>query len=178
MSSKEEERVESLMQGLGLLHITDSFVGDQEHLGISGGERKMVSIGVDMIHDPPILLLHELTSGLDSSSALQVIELLASMAKARGRMSRAIELLEENIQRLGFQIPIQLNALEFAMENMLGLEASSSKFNVVQDNDSFWKIIYRTKQLFLARTMQAIVGGFGLGSVYIKVRRDEEGIGE
>ncbi|KAL4283332.1 hypothetical protein GQ457_16G006990 [Hibiscus cannabinus] len=251
MSSKEkQERVESLMQELGLLHVADSFVGDHEHRGISGGERKRVSIGVDMIHDPPILLLDEPTSGLDSSSALQVIELLASMARARGRMvllsihqpsyrilgyiskflllsrgsvvhNGSLELLEENIQRLGFQVPIQLNALEFAMEIMPALEASTSKFNVVQDKDSyvwsdeecnrirqhrdadvdnnkrmtnfwfssnlleimflcsrFWKIIYRTKQLFLARTMQAIVGGFGLGSVYIKVRRDEEGIGE
>ncbi|KAE8674937.1 ABC transporter G family member 23 [Hibiscus syriacus] len=241
MSSKEkEQRVESLMQELGLLHVADSFVGDHEHRGISGGERKRVSIGVDMIHDPPILLLDEPTSGLDSSSALHVIELLASMARARGRTvllsihqpsyrilgfiskflvlshgsvvhNGSLELLEENIQRLGFQIPIQLNALEFAMEIMPALETSTSKFSVVQDKDSyiwsddddddndkrmmrfrfssnmleimilcsrFWKIIYRTKQLFLARTMQAIVGGFGLASVYIKVKRDEEGITE
>lgn len=33
----------------------------------------------------------------------------------------------------------------------------------------FCKIIYRTQQLFLARTMQAIVAGVGLGSVYLKV---------
>ncbi|XWS52619.1 hypothetical protein CRYUN_Cryun11dG0086100 [Craigia yunnanensis] len=58
MSSKEkEERVESLMQELGLFHVADSFDGDQETRGISGGERKRVSIGVDMNHDPPILLL-------------------------------------------------------------------------------------------------------------------------
>ena len=33
------------------------------------------------------------------------------------------------------------------------------------------KIIYRTKQLFLARTTQAMFRGFGLGSVYVKVGR-------
>ncbi|XWS73653.1 hypothetical protein CRYUN_Cryun02cG0147100 [Craigia yunnanensis] len=245
MSSKEkEERVERLMQELGLLHVADSFVGDQENRGISGGERKRVSIGVDMIHDPPILLLDEPTSGLDSTSALQVIELLASMAKARRRTvllfihqpsyrilryiskflvlfrvsvvhNGTLELLEENIQKLGFQIPVQLNALEFAMDIMPALEASSSKLCVVEDRDSysypvwsdeecnriqqhnddkqmgsfwssnlleimflcsrFWKIIYRTKQLFLARILQAVVGGFGLGSVYVNVRKDEEG---
>ncbi|XVE79012.1 hypothetical protein DITRI_Ditri14bG0023600 [Diplodiscus trichospermus] len=249
MSSKEKaERVESLMQELGLLHVADSFVGDHENRGISGGERKRVSIGVDMIHDPPILLLDEPTSGLDSTSALQVIELLASMAKAKGRTvllsihqpsyrilryiskfvvlshgsvvhNGSLELLEEVIQKLGFQIPNQLNALEFAMEIMPELEASSSKLSVVEDsrdtysyrvwsdeeysriqprNDDkkmgnflfsnlleimflcsrFWKIIYRTKQLFLARTMQAVVGGLGLGSVYVKVRNDEEGVAE
>ncbi|XWS71252.1 hypothetical protein CRYUN_Cryun03dG0122600 [Craigia yunnanensis] len=248
MSSKEKEaRVESLMQELGLLHVADSFVGDEENRGISGGERKRVSIGVDMIHDPPILLLDEPTSGLDSTSALQVVELLASMAEARRRTvllsihqpsyrilgyiskflvlshgsvvhNGSLELLEENIQKLGFQIPTQLNALEFAMEIMPALEASSSKLCVVEDRDSysypvwsdeecnriqqhnddkqmgsfwfsnlleimflcsrFWKIIYRTKQLFLARTMQAVVGGFGLASVYVKVRKDEEGVAE
>ncbi|XP_021278458.1 ABC transporter G family member 23 [Herrania umbratica] len=248
MTSKEkEERVESLMQELGLSHVADSFVGDQENRGISGGERKRVSIGVDMIHDPPILLLDEPTSGLDSTSALQVIELLASMAKAKRRTvllsihqpsyrilkyiskflvlshgsvvhNGSLGLLEETIQKLGFQIPTQLNALEFAMEIMPALEASSSKFSGAEDGDSysypvwsdeeciriqqhkdekqmgnfwfsslleilflcsrFWKIIYRTKQLFLARTMQAVVGGFGLASVYVKVRKDEEGVAE
>lgn len=42
----------------------------------------------------------------------------------------------------------------------------------------FWKLLYRTKQLFLGRTLQAIVGGVGLGSVYLRVKRDEEGVAE
>ena len=251
MSGKEkEERVDSLMQELGLVHVADSFVGDEENRGISGGERKRVSIGVDMIHDPPILLLDEPTSGLDSTSAHQVTELLSSMAKAKHRtivlsihqpsyrllqyiskfliLSRgsvvhfgSLESLEEKIDKMGFKIPLQLNPLEFAMEIIYSLEDSnpSSYHNIEDDNSSscpawpeeeaagriekhnsisqisnhylwmslfeimflcsrFWKIIYRTKQLFLARTMQALVGGFGLGSVYMKVRNDEGGITE
>jgi ABC-type multidrug transport system ATPase subunit/ABC-type multidrug transport system permease subunit len=235
MDAKERElRVESLMQDLGLLHVADSFVGDEENRGISGGERKRVSIGVDMIHDPPILLLDEPTSGLDSTSALQVIELLSSMAKGKERtvilsihqpsyrilqyiqnfliLSRgsavhngSLESLEETINKLGFQIPLQLNAIEFAMEIMRTLEDSYSKryppielysYSIFPEGDMgrvrqhnilfeimflcsrFWKIIYRTKQLFLARTMQAVVGGFGLGSVYMRVRKDEGGVAE
>jgi ABC-type multidrug transport system ATPase subunit len=98
-----------------------------------------------MIHDTPILLLDEPTLGLDSTSALQVIELLSSMAKAKQRTvvlsihqpsyrilryipnflivshgsvvhNGSLESLEETITKLGFQIPLQLNALEFAME--------------------------------------------------------------
>lgn len=251
MNAKEKElRVESLMQELGLVLVADSFVGDEENRGISGGERKRVSIGVDMIHDPPILLLDEPTSGLDSTSALQVIELLSSIAKGKERtvvlsihqpsyrilqyisnfliLSRgsvvhngSLESLEGTINELGYQIPMQLNALEFAMEIISTLEESYSKTclssvekeeeqysylmfpegqigRVQQHKDSsqkgtcyfsilfeimflcsrFWKIIYRTKQLFLARTMQAIVGGFGLGSVYLKLRKDEGGVAE
>lgn len=254
MSTKEkEERVDSLMHELGLKHVSDSFVGDdEENRGISGGERKRVSIGVDLIHNPSILLLDEPTSGLDSSSALQVIELLASMAKSKQRTvvisihqpsyrilqyissflilshgcvvyNGSLDSLEERIAKLGFQIPLQLNALEFAMEIITKLnedsypystkynlspaidqeeEQRSYSYSVQQHNTSktpiqsinhcfldfyfeimflcsrFWKIIYRTKQLFLARTMQALVGGFGLGSVYVKVRKDEDGVAE
>ncbi|KAK4350468.1 hypothetical protein RND71_029781 [Anisodus tanguticus] len=249
MSPKErEERVESLMQELGLDHVADNFVGDEENRGISGGERKRVSIGVDMIHDPPLLLLDEPTSGLDSSSALQVIELLSSMAKTKQRtiilsihqpsyrilqyisnlliLSHgsvvhygSLESLEENISGMGYEIPIQLNPLEFAMEIISVLENQEphSKYQscsylrwkeaIIQDGANkqvidqakagdvsnarcsslfeiavlcsrFWKIIYRTKQLFLARTMQALVGGFGLGSVYIKMRNDEGAVAE
>lgn len=53
--------------------------------GVSGGERRRVSIGVDVIHDPAVLLLDEPTSGLDSTSALQVMEYLSNMAKQHGR---------------------------------------------------------------------------------------------
>ena len=44
--------------------------------GISGGERKRVSIGYEMITDPMLLLCDEPTSGLDSSTALKIIKLL------------------------------------------------------------------------------------------------------
>ncbi|XP_048431131.1 ABC transporter G family member 23 [Pyrus x bretschneideri] len=248
-AKEREERVERLMQELGLVHVADSFVGDEENRGISGGERKRVSIGVDMIHDPPILLLDEPTSGLDSTSALQVIEMLSSMAKSKQRtvvlsihqpsyrilyhissfliLSRgsvvhngSIELLEERIEQLGMQIPLQLNAIEFSMEIIQKLGDSYSRTDQISETENkeafsysswreeeiaggdqpdsrkigiayflnlyeililcsrFWKIIYRTKQLFLARTMQAVVGGFGLASVYLKLRKDEEGVTE
>ncbi|XAR62356.1 hypothetical protein NMG60_11017087 [Bertholletia excelsa] len=245
MSAEEkEERVESLMQELGLLHVADSFVGNEEKRGISGGERKRTSIGVDMIHDPPILLLDEPTSGLDSTCALQVIELLSSMAKTKQRtivlsihqpsyrilqyipnfliLSRgslvyngSLASLEQAINKLGFKIPAQLNALEFSMEIISKLEEANSKIYLLQSGredrepkshliwqeevaktdirsgnlihrlaeimilcSRFWKIIYRTKQLFLARTMQALVGGFGLGSVYVRVKDDQSGVAE
>lgn len=245
MSLKEkEEKVVGIMQELGLHHIANSYIGDEDTRGISGGERKRVSIGVDVIHNPPILLLDEPTSGLDSTSAMNVIELLASMAKTRRqaliltihqpsyRMLRYISnflilsngtvahcgtlaSLEQTISQLGHKIPRQLNPLEYSMEIIKQLEdysvkhkasidksehwsASDCAIQVLRGNGQmkmkteycprrdeitalswrFWKIIYRTKQLFVARTMQAIVGGFGLGSVYLNMKMDRNGVSE
>lgn len=39
-----------------------------------------MSIGVDLVHNPPVLLLDEPTSGLDSCAALNIIEVLHDMA--------------------------------------------------------------------------------------------------
>lgn len=49
---------------------------------MSGGERRRVSIGVDIIHGPSLLFLDEPTSGLDSTSAHNVIEKVHQIARA------------------------------------------------------------------------------------------------
>ena len=52
--------------------------------GVSGGERKRVNIGVELISDPFILFLDEPTSGLDSFQALSVMTAMKNLA-ASGR---------------------------------------------------------------------------------------------
>lgn len=44
--------------------------------GISGGERKRTSIGVELVRDPQCILLDEPTSGLDSFTAFVIMYLL------------------------------------------------------------------------------------------------------
>jgi ABC-type multidrug transport system ATPase subunit len=74
--SKEEkmDRVQVLIDQLGLRKAANTIIGDEGHRGISGGERRRVSIGVDIVHDPIILFLDEPLSGLDSASAYLVIK--------------------------------------------------------------------------------------------------------
>jgi ABC-type multidrug transport system ATPase subunit len=49
--------------------------------GISGGERKRVTVGVGLVTQPHVLLLDEPTSGLDSETAVAIVELMQSLAK-------------------------------------------------------------------------------------------------
>ena len=49
-------------------------IGGWMKRGISGGERKRVSIGHELITEPAVILLDEPTSGLDSQSAKRVIK--------------------------------------------------------------------------------------------------------
>eukprot|EP00271_Cylindrocystis_brebissonii_P015736 TRINITY_DN38726_c0_g1_i1.p1 TRINITY_DN38726_c0_g1~~TRINITY_DN38726_c0_g1_i1.p1 ORF type:complete len:608 (+),score=94.63 TRINITY_DN38726_c0_g1_i1:275-2098(+) len=83
--AEKKERVEGLIQELGLSSCADTAIGNAEVRGVSGGERRRVSIGVDLIHDPPVLFLDEPTSGLDSTSALSVVQILNGIAEERKR---------------------------------------------------------------------------------------------
>ncbi|KAI3876766.1 hypothetical protein MKX03_037433 [Papaver bracteatum] len=80
--SKKKARVQDVIDELGLRRAANTLIGDEGHRGISGGERRRVSIGVDIIHDPIVLFLDEPTSGLDSSCAFLVVKVLQRIARS------------------------------------------------------------------------------------------------
>ncbi|KAG6594918.1 ABC transporter G family member 17, partial [Cucurbita argyrosperma subsp. argyrosperma] len=80
-SSEKIHRVENLIEQLGLSSARNTYIGDEGTRGVSGGERRRVSIGVDIIHGPSLLFLDEPTSGLDSTSAYSVIEKVHNIAR-------------------------------------------------------------------------------------------------
>ncbi|XP_068831849.1 broad substrate specificity ATP-binding cassette transporter ABCG2 [Capricornis sumatraensis] len=78
---EKNERINKVIQELGLDKVADSKVGTQFIRGVSGGERKRTSIAMELITDPSILFLDEPTTGLDSSTANAVLLLLKRMSK-------------------------------------------------------------------------------------------------
>jgi ABC-type multidrug transport system ATPase subunit/ABC-type multidrug transport system permease subunit len=79
-SSVAEERVDQLIKELGLMRCANTQVGRNSFRGISGGEAKRLSIGIELISNPRVILLDEPTTGLDSKTALQIMQLLRKLA--------------------------------------------------------------------------------------------------
>jgi ABC-type multidrug transport system ATPase subunit len=74
-------RIDELLELMSLTHIQDSIVGDEIHKGISGGQRKRLSIAVEIVALPNLIFLDEPTSGLDSSMAYEVIQAVKQLAE-------------------------------------------------------------------------------------------------
>ena len=85
VSAKEKKQlVEDVILELGLKEAADTRIGNHEHKGCSGGEKRRTSIGVQLLSNPSLLWLDEPTTGLDSTSAFQVIRTLQTLA-SQGR---------------------------------------------------------------------------------------------
>ncbi|XP_022969034.1 ABC transporter G family member 10-like [Cucurbita maxima] len=223
---KVKARVREIMKELSLEHVANVRVGNASSGGISGGEKQGVSIGVELVHDPPVLLLDEPTSGLDSTSALQVAFILKAMATNQGKTiiltihqpgfrilelfdqilllakgtiihQGSLERLERRLRQSGHSIPRHVNVVEFAMEITEALEVDTEEESETEndkttntnpgnleehsDNPIFMNTIaneililsqrfcinvFRTKQLFFSRTIQAMVIGFVMGTIF------------
>ncbi|KAL2653768.1 hypothetical protein R1flu_021896 [Riccia fluitans] len=144
---EKQMRVENMINQLGLKRCADTRVGNEKIRGVSGGERRRASIGSDLIHDPPVLFLDEPTSGLDSTSALNVMENLQTMAKSGKRtvvltihqpsyriletINRVLVLargnviyhgyndgLKQHFETLGRTMPEFVNVIEYALDTI------------------------------------------------------------
>ncbi|XP_071712147.1 ABC transporter G family member 9-like isoform X2 [Rutidosis leptorrhynchoides] len=74
-------KAEDVIEKLGLTRCKGSIIGGPLLRGVSGGERKRVSIGQEMLINPSLLLSDEPTSGLDSTTAQKIISMLSELVR-------------------------------------------------------------------------------------------------
>ncbi|KAK9223106.1 hypothetical protein WN944_011548 [Citrus x changshan-huyou] len=78
---ERDEYVNSLLFKLGLVSCADSNVGDAKVRGISGGEKKRLSLACELIASPSVIYADEPTTGLDAFQAEKVMETLRQLAQ-------------------------------------------------------------------------------------------------
>ncbi|KAM6940889.1 broad substrate specificity ATP-binding cassette transporter ABCG2b isoform 2-T2 [Lycodopsis pacificus] len=81
-STDKNNRVDAIIQDLGLTDCAGTKIGTEFLRGVSGGERKRCSIGMELITSPSLLFLDEPTTGLDSNTANCIINLLNRLARS------------------------------------------------------------------------------------------------
>jgi len=74
------EKVDKVLQALGLFERKNNIVGDELKKEISGGQRKRLNIALELIREPAILFLDEPTSGLSSKDSENIMDLLKELA--------------------------------------------------------------------------------------------------
>lgn len=149
-SSTWEDHQRAVFETISLLHlqsVQNELVGDpSSKYGISGGQKKRVNIGLEMVQKPKVLFLDEPTSGLDSSSAFSLIQSLREIATEKRVTTCAVlhqprnecfylcdnvllmasggtsvyygktHSVEKHFEALGFQLPIHTNPADFIVD--------------------------------------------------------------
>ena len=83
--AQTEKLVNKVLQNLGLHEIRDLKVGSPLDKTISGGQRKRLNIGLELIREPMVLFVDEPTSGLSSRDSENIMDLLKELS-LRGKM--------------------------------------------------------------------------------------------
>ncbi|KAK0547185.1 hypothetical protein OC846_004139 [Tilletia horrida] len=79
--AQKDERADQVLDMLRLNTAAETFIGNGLTRGVSGGERKRVSIACELVTEPQLLILDEPTSGLDSFAAYNVVDNVRSITR-------------------------------------------------------------------------------------------------
>ncbi|KAL0266259.1 UNVERIFIED_CONTAM: hypothetical protein PYX00_008852 [Menopon gallinae] len=75
-ATEKEKTITQILETIGLLESSSTRTSQ-----LSGGQRKRLSIALELINNPLVLFLDEPTTGLDSSSCMQCVDLLKNLTK-------------------------------------------------------------------------------------------------
>ncbi|KAL8711148.1 MAG: hypothetical protein Q9220_004293 [cf. Caloplaca sp. 1 TL-2023] len=117
--SKHERllRVEELLSSFGLRDQANTIVGTPIRKGISGGQKRRLSIASQLITGPKILFLDEPTSGLDSTASFEVIKFLKKVVRQhRTCYFGSIVSIRTYMEARGSPIPLYVNPAEFLLD--------------------------------------------------------------
>jgi ABC-type multidrug transport system ATPase subunit len=79
--AERNDRVQLLLNAFGIQDQAKSLIGTPIQKGISGGQKRRVSVASQLITSPKILFMDEPTSGLDSTASYEVISYLKKLAR-------------------------------------------------------------------------------------------------
>ncbi|CAL5089903.1 unnamed protein product [Urochloa decumbens] len=80
-AAEKRARADRAIRQMGLATVAGSRIGGRVCKGISGGQRRRVSICVELLASPALVFLDEPTGGLDSAASLHVMGRIASLAR-------------------------------------------------------------------------------------------------
>ncbi|KAL4324493.1 hypothetical protein GQ457_11G007850 [Hibiscus cannabinus] len=147
--------IERVIESLGLQPVRYSLVGTVEKRGISGGQKKRVNVGLEMVMEPSLLILDEPTTGLDSSSSQLLLRALRREALegvnicmvlhqpsytlfkmfddlillAKGGLVAylgSVKKLEEYFSSIGIDVPDRVNPPDHLIDILEGIETPTS----------------------------------------------------
>lgn len=92
-SPKQVHSENLTISGLGLAHVADTFVGNADVRGVSGGQRRRVTVGEMMQGQTPVACADEISTGLDAAVTYDICKSIVEFSKAM-RTTRIVSLLQ------------------------------------------------------------------------------------
>lgn len=137
-------QVSRVLRELDISHIRDSIIGDATHRGISGGQRKRVNLGQELLtQSTHILFLDEPTSGLDPHSSREIVTLVRKLSD-RGRI---IFLVTHDLSPQVVEMVDQVMVLtEDGRQAFFGPPAEACKHFKVERIDEIFDAIHHADQ--------------------------------
>ena len=77
---EKEDKAIRILKKVGLYKVKDCFVGDINNPGLSGGEKRRLAVATQLLSEPSLIFLDEVTSGLDSFMAESVIDTIRNLS--------------------------------------------------------------------------------------------------